>query len=184
VSGIPPGIDPETKSRIQRILKMTGHDSLDMLQNFIDEGVMEVIRIYSRNEKYKDLFPKFFPEFVDQNLDVPAKEDEAVNLFQAMRSEFGWAGTIFVRGDVESAARRDLTDEEWNRVKASYPWRKGIPDRTCEMSVDHISMALSDAGITPAKCRKCECDLDDDRYCTDSACPYSDHLQDEEFTEG
>lgn len=57
------GVKDETVGRFERILEMTGHPPLDMLAAFIDEGVMEVIRIYSRNLKYKDRFPKFFPEF-------------------------------------------------------------------------------------------------------------------------
>lgn len=36
----------------------------------------------------------------------------------------------------------------------------------------------------PSTCQKCGSDLDDAGYCYDETCPYSDHKQDENFTEG
>lgn len=67
------GVEEDTIGRIERILEMTGHPFMDMLIVFIDEGVMEVIRAYSDNKKYKDQrFPKFFPEF--SAVDLPSAQ--------------------------------------------------------------------------------------------------------------
>jgi len=39
-------------------------------------------------------------------------------------------------------------------------------------------------GIPATDCRKCGTPLDGDGYCGDETCPYSDHKQDETWTEG
>ena len=57
------------------------------------------------------------------------------------------AGTMFGRGDVESAAGRELTDKEWEAVKATYEWRKGLPDRLTERGRGIIEDALKAANI-------------------------------------
>ena len=76
-------------------------------------------------------------------------ENEAIRKFNEMRREFGWAGTIFTRRDVDDFAKRPLTDDEWNLVQASYPWRKGIPDRLTERGWMEVEDALRDAGVDP-----------------------------------
>lgn len=174
------GVDPETIKQIEQILEMTNHPFNDMLQHFIEEGTMEVVRNYSRNKKYRHIFPKFFPEFTDQNLDVPASEDSALTLFHDMRREFGWGGTVFTRADAEGMARRDLTDEEWSRVVASNYWKKGLPDRLAERGWSEVENALREAEITPATCKQCKGTLDDSRYCESSDCTYSVLQQDED----
>jgi hypothetical protein len=57
------------------------------------------------------------------------------------------SGTMFGRGDVESAAGRELTDEEWEQIKATYEWRKGLPDRLTERGWEIIHEALAAVGI-------------------------------------
>ena len=73
--------------------------------------------------------------------------DEAMSLYHAMQEKFGWAGTVFQREDVDSAAGRDLTDEEWEKVQDSYEWCKGVPERTTERGWDVIYSLVDELGL-------------------------------------
>jgi len=53
----------DTRTRLKKIAAMTGHSFNTMLENAIMAGVAEIISTYSENKKYKNVFPKFFPEF-------------------------------------------------------------------------------------------------------------------------
>lgn len=58
-------------------------------------------------------------------------------------------GTTFVRGDVESLAGRPLTKDEWEAVKATYEWHKGIPEALTQHGWEILREALKAAGIKP-----------------------------------
>ena len=170
----------DTRTRLKKIEAMTGHSFNDMLENAIEEGVAEVVRTYAKNEKYKNIFPKFFPEF-DQG--VQSLEKDGIDLLHEMKNKFGWRGPIFQRTDVADQLGRDLTDEEWDKVKASKYWTSALEDALISCAWEIIDAALLDAGLESAKtCKKCGSSLDEG-YCENSHCPYNEGYQTEDFME-
>lgn len=88
--------------------------------------------------------PKPFPvEMGVKELD----EEQALDLCSAIRDHFGWSGTYFMRSDAESHAGRALTDEEWECVRESWPWHKGLPEILCERGWSLVDSALEEAGV-------------------------------------
>lgn len=73
-------------------------------------------------------------------------EEDGFTLVNALESKFGWACTLYTRGDVESYISRDLTDEEWEKVKGDYGWRK-FSDVISETAWTVIGDTVIDQGI-------------------------------------
>lgn len=46
-------------------------------------------------------------------------EDTGARTFHDLCLRYGWVGTYFGRGDVECVIDRELTDAEWDTVRAS-----------------------------------------------------------------
>lgn len=74
-------------------------------------------------------------------------EAEGMDVYHALKAKFGWNGTVFQRADAEDRAGRELTEDEWNAIQASYPWRKGLSDILTERGWDLVDSALEDAGF-------------------------------------
>lgn len=74
-------------------------------------------------------------------------KDHASTTIRALMAKFGFAGTYFVREDVDSVVDREITDEEWDKVQDSWFWYKGIPDALTERGWDVLREAVDDAGI-------------------------------------
>lgn len=53
----------EMSEALHRIIKMTGFPARDMIMNVVNEGIKEVLLGYSKNKKYAERFPKFFPDY-------------------------------------------------------------------------------------------------------------------------
>lgn len=60
-------------------------------------------------------------------------EDEAMNIFHALRDKFDWAGTVFTKADVEQAYKDEMAEDDkfptdamaegvWQYVHTSYEW--------------------------------------------------------------
>lgn len=82
------------------------------------------------------------------NITIPDNEDEAQELFWAMKSQFGWAGTFMRRSDVEFSLGRDMTDDEWESVKNSPYWHKVIPGQMALDGNEIIPDVLDELGIS------------------------------------
>ena len=63
------------------------------------------------------------------------------------------SGSVFRRSDVESMTERPLTDKEWEDVKDTYEWRKGLPEILTQRGWEIIKEALRSAGIKRRKPR-------------------------------
>lgn len=81
---------------------------------------------------------------MDINIDN-LTEDDGFSLYHALKSKFGWTGTVTSLGDVivynegDEAWWNDegveaLTGPMKSIVTGSYEWRKTIPDRCAEIS--------------------------------------------------
>jgi hypothetical protein len=78
------------------------------------------------------------------------QERHAHEVFKKLKDKFGWRGTVFTREDVEFHLERDLTDDEWERLKQTRPWRK-MADFLAEKGWHVIDSALYDAKIEGPK---------------------------------
>lgn len=83
-------------------------------------------------------------------------EDGAFILFYAMCQQYGWAGTIFTRGDAEQAwnterdpdgngPEQDMPDDVWDAILCSWAWRRGLPERLAEIGWDLVAEAAREA---------------------------------------
>jgi hypothetical protein len=84
------------------------------------------------------------------NMTYILDEDMATHLFQAMRAEFNWAGTVFCEEDVADtiANHREIDDLEplsdegmrsaTAKVLESYGWRCRLTDHIIEQGMDTI----------------------------------------------
>lgn len=91
-------------------------------------------------------------------------EDEALSVFYALSVHYGWAGTVFTRGDAECEWQNQqydfetgetpdapLPDNVWNNILASWEWRKGIAETLTERGWDLVSNAVEEAIIAEEK---------------------------------
>lgn len=54
-------------------------------------------------------------------------ENDALSLLIQMERKFGWATIVYTRGDASQYITQTpdgLTDEEWQSIRSSWPWRK------------------------------------------------------------
>lgn len=66
---------------------------------------------------------------VEPELDTSTlTEVEALGIVRDLSSRFGWTLTLLTRADAESYADRDLTDEEWDRLRRSKGWELVVDD--------------------------------------------------------
>lgn len=63
-----------------------------------------------------------------------------------------------------------------------------ITDKTltdvCQVIVNRMNVLIAKLETPSTTCKKCGTPLDENGFCKDITCPYSDRKQDEEFTEG
>lgn len=73
-------------------------------------------------------------------------ESEALRLYYALSRKFGWSGTLFTRGDVDSYweeyTGEDMTDEDWEEVSDSWYWNSGLPTSMIERGNDLIEATV------------------------------------------
>jgi len=94
----------------------------------------------------------YLAEQVNQTLDTSGSpEDDALELLIWLQNRFEWAGVMFTRQDVEAHVGRELTDEEWNRVNVTKPWRdahsiilEGGGWEPLYMAVDEANIEVND----------------------------------------
>lgn len=72
---------------------------------------------------------------------------QAMDLIRTFFNEFGFVGTYFTREDAESRIERPMADAEWERLRSTRAWRKGIEEAMVEGSWDLIEYALEDAEL-------------------------------------
>lgn len=98
------------------------------------------------------------PAIIDAINNGELTEDEALSVFYRMSVHYGWAGTVFTRGDAESDWQNQqydfetgetpdtpLPDSVWNRILTSWEWRKGIAEILTERGWDLVSQAVEEA---------------------------------------
>jgi hypothetical protein len=73
--------------------------------------------------------------------------ERAAELVQRMRERFGWVVTVTERADVERQLGRELTGEEWRRVRESRWWANGVPDAMRNGAGDVLPTMLAALGI-------------------------------------
>lgn len=84
-------------------------------------------------------------------------ESEGFLLFHAMQNEFGWAGTVFSRGDAEQAwnterfdgpydesAVEPMPEDVWDAFLCSWAWRKGLAEQLTELGWEIVADAARD----------------------------------------
>ena len=78
-------------------------------------------------------------------------EDEALDLFQKLRSKFYWTGTVFTKEDIiyrwldkypVKEGNEPLTDDQIEQIMVSYEWRKGMDEAMTETGYEVLDMAL------------------------------------------
>jgi hypothetical protein len=74
-------------------------------------------------------------------------EEEALNLLIQLQERFDWTGVMFTRQDVETYVGQGLTDEEWNRVNVTKPWRDAHSIILEGGGWEPLYMAVDEAGI-------------------------------------
>lgn len=74
-------------------------------------------------------------------------ESQGHAALHALMDVFGWTGTVFGRGDVESWLNRDMTDEEWEQVRNHKLWYRFIPEGMVEQTWDNIGEVCGELGI-------------------------------------
>lgn len=65
-------------------------------------------------------------------------ESDGFVIFHHLMKRFGWTGTVFSRGDYQSAIDREVSDDEWEIVKNSWYWTKGIQSEMTDAGWDTI----------------------------------------------
>lgn len=91
-------------------------------------------------------------------------EDEGLRLLHTLKREFGWAGTVFTRDDVETVWREHptvwdahgdaasevvLPDGVWDAVRGGWYWRKGMDEILVERGFDLLNTAVDEAVNEP-----------------------------------
>ena len=92
------------------------------------------------------------------NLDA-LDEGDAFRVFSAMCGKFGWAGTVFTRGDVEGMLEnneynvteegepiigRSFTDEQWTDFTNNKDWYRYVPEWVAEQGWEIVDNVLND----------------------------------------
>lgn len=91
-------------------------------------------------------------------------EDEAFSVMHTLAKHFGWAGTMFCRGDAEQEWQNlqydhasgltpndPMPDNVWTHIQNSWEWRKGIEELLCERGWELVSNAVEEALTATAK---------------------------------
>lgn len=73
-------------------------------------------------------------------------EEEAFDILETLRDAFGWSGVEFSRGDAEEFFSKMMTEDEWDEVRYSWKWRKGLPSTLTERGWDIVREAVVSAG--------------------------------------
>lgn len=77
-------------------------------------------------------------------IEMEITEEQAFEVLNALRDTFGWAGTEFTRGDVETTLDRPLTEDEWEKVLFSREWEKLMAEQTTQAGWWVVDLILSD----------------------------------------
>lgn len=95
-------------------------------------------------------------------------EDEAMGIYHAMASQFGWAGTFFTRADAETEWQNQQYDDEtgmtpdtplpealWEAIQSQWEWYKGLSDVLTERGWELVSSAVQEAMADYEPCNTC-----------------------------
>jgi hypothetical protein len=74
-------------------------------------------------------------------------EAQAGSVIRILMGKYGYVGTYFQRGDVDSVLDRVITDEEWDKVQDSWYWYRGIPDSMADRGYDLVREAVNEVGL-------------------------------------
>lgn len=87
-------------------------------------------------------------KIVIKGIEIDLNEDEALGLLNDIRHAFGWIGTEFTRGDVETTMDMwKLTDEDWDKIQETDAWSRRMGEAMIEVGWDYISYAVEEAGL-------------------------------------
>lgn len=82
-------------------------------------------------------------------------EDDAFELLNRLRDTFGWSGVEFCRGDAEEFVKV-LSDSEWDEVRYSWEWTKGLPSSLTTWGWDVVREAVASTGLIGSKKKETE----------------------------
>lgn len=86
-------------------------------------------------------------------------EEDAFRVFSAMCGKFGWAGTVFTRGDVEGMLENNeynvtedgkpiihhsFTDEQWDDFRSNKDWYRYVPEWVAKQGWEIVDNVLND----------------------------------------
>jgi hypothetical protein len=74
-------------------------------------------------------------------------EREAAALLDQLSERFGWSVAAIGRATIERALGRQLSQEEWQRVRGSRWWTGGVPDAMRAGGTELLPTMLSSLGI-------------------------------------
>jgi hypothetical protein len=74
-------------------------------------------------------------------------EREAAALLDQLSERFGWSVAAIGRATIERALGRQLSQEEWQRVRGSRWWTHGVPDAMRSGGTELLPTMLSSLGI-------------------------------------
>jgi hypothetical protein len=74
-------------------------------------------------------------------------EREAAALLDQLSERFGWSVAAIGRATIERALGRQLSQEEWQRVRSSRWWTGGVPDAMRAGGTELLPTMLSSLGI-------------------------------------
>lgn len=78
------------------------------------------------------------------------QESEALTVFYDLQRKFGWAGTIFTRGDAEGEWGNlfpdtpDMPDDVWEAIQSTWAWKQGLSEANDD-ALDLVRDAVEDA---------------------------------------
>lgn len=73
--------------------------------------------------------------------------EDMASVLYALRSKLGVTYVWWCKGDIELTLGRDLTDDEWDRVRHSKAWRDWLPDVAGSAGSEYLYTVLDDLGI-------------------------------------
>lgn len=81
-------------------------------------------------------------------IEMEITEQEAFEVLNALRDTFGWSGTEFTRGDVETTLDRPLTEDEWNKVRMTGMWHSRLGEIATEQGWWAVDAIISELDLT------------------------------------
>lgn len=104
-----------------------------------------------------------YEKLSDEQMDAVVSQinhiDDVFRLMWRLENKFEFIGSVVTRGDVESEygdmwefdgpERREMTQEEWDKFRQEWFWRKGYSEVMWEGVTEAIRWDLREAGLAP-----------------------------------